>query len=62
MRQVTLRHFDIIYEVDISHQSPLDSVMSFKRITVGINVCKDSHSSQIFDGISTMQWRKAEQY
>ena len=54
---ITLRHL----LRHLSHQAALDSVTtSFahnKR-----NMCKYPHCSQIFGGISTTQWRKAEGY
>ena len=46
----------------ISHQAPIDDVMSFQLITNVMIVCKYPHYSQIFGGKSAMQWWKAESY
>ena len=43
--------------------APFDGVRSFKRVTNVMNVYEYPHyMSQIFGGISILQWRKAERY
>ena len=63
-RGVTLRQFDIIYDVIYPIPSntinrPRNVILTHKNV---MNVCKYPHYSHIFGGKSAMQWWKAENY
>ena len=52
----------IFLDLTILSENQNHGETSFKRTTNVITVCKYQHYSQIFGGISAMQWRKAERY